>query len=426
MKNLINKKGFLFVLLTGIFFNSYAQRNVAWVHGLNGNSSSWKHYNQIFDNERNINSLRTSYNTDNGIGTAANQVKNSMDSFGSGSNNSNNLGIGHSMGGLMIRNVDRVSPDNDKVFGGFITVTSPNYGAPISNSLSDGSVTSAAQNACNKIADGPLAQLLSLPWGIVANLTTNNLCNKFIDNDLVQNLQGTPTTNADLEVGSSTINAINNYDTSLPRISIWAEETSPVHWRMFGSLISNNDESLLGTVNSARGVYQGFYVYNTSLAIASGVLGFWNPFSWGLTALYGYRATQWKKGRNWIDDSENVWSSLIKTTRREQQTYWVNAWVPCKESMQQRTTRTWGNVPDQPCGKWEWKQQTRYVSVNYPSDGLLPQYTQELQGIPARNRYKVEGANHLEIRDMSAGSIDETAIEFRKIFDRDDWFKTDN
>ena len=48
------------------------------------------------------------------------------------------------------------------------------------------------------------------------------LCDKFIDNDLVQGLQGTPVTNNDLRVGSQTINAINDYETNLPRISIWA------------------------------------------------------------------------------------------------------------------------------------------------------------------------------------------------------------
>lgn len=431
MKKIINKQGFFLILLTSIFLNSYAQRNVAWVHGLDGDASSWEHYNEIFDNERNINSLRTSYDTDNGIGNAGNEVKSSMNAvFGyNNTSNANNIGIGHSMGGLMIRNVDRVSATSNKVFGGYITVTSPNYGAPISNSLLDGSVTAAAQDACNKIADGPLSQLFSLPWAIVSNLSTNVLCKKFVDNDLVQNLQGTPTTNSDLRVGSPTINAINNYDTSLPRISIWGEETSPVHWRMFGSAKDNNDESLLGTVNTGRGVYQGFYVYNTSLAIVTGVFGFWNPFSWGLTALYGYRATQWKKGRNWIDDSENVWSSLIKTTRREAQTYWVNAWIPCKESMQQRGGL--GRAVDPTCGKWEWKQQTRYVSVNYPSDGLLPQYTQELQGIPEGDRYKVEGANHIEVRDMSNSKLngqsnDGTKKVFNQIFGRDDWFKTDN
>ena len=421
MKKTIQKIALL-ITFTFSMLNVTAQdRNVAWVHGLDGNASSWQHYNQIFDNERNLNSLRTTYNTENGITNSANQVINSMNTrYGNntnGANNPQNLGIGHSMGGLMLRDTDRITANGTKKFGGYITVTSPNYGAPISNSLIDGSVENAAENACNKLVDGPAAQLFSLPWGIVSNLATNVLCDKFIDNDLVQGLQGSPITNNDLRVGSPTINAINNYDTNLPRISIWAEENSPVHWRMISSSIYGNDTQFVNTVNTARGVYNGFYVYNTSLAVVTGVFGFWNPFVWGATALYGYRATQWKKGRNWIDDSENIWSSLIKTTKLEPQTYWSYEFIPCPY---------WVPNPGPNCGYRGWKQRTRYVSVNYPSDGLLPQYTQELQDISNGNRYKVNGANHLEVRNMTTdgNGVDETAVEFRKIFDRFDWFET--
>ena len=431
MKKTIQKIALL-ITFTFSMLNVTAQdRNVAWVHGLDGNASSWQHYNQIFDNERNLNSLRTTYNTENGITNSANQVINSMNTrYGNntnGANNPQNLGIGHSMGGLMLRDTDRITANGTKKFGGYITVTSPNYGAPISNSLIDGSVENAAENACNKLADGPAAQLFSLPWGIVSNLATNVLCDKFIDNDLVQGLQGTPVTNNDLRVGSQTINDINDYNTNLPRISIWAEENSPVHWRMISSNLYGNDTKFVNTVNTARGVYNGFYIYNTSLAVVTGVFGFWNPFAWGLTATYIYRATQWKKGRNWIDDSENIWSSLIKTTRSEPQTYWVNTWIPCPypPGIEQRTAN---RPPDEDCGEWKWVQRTRYISVNYPSDGLLPQYTQELQGIPFGNRYKVEGANHIEVRNMTTDGnvVDETYEEFIKIFNRipGDFFRT--
>lgn len=432
MKKTIQKIALL-ITFTFSMLNVTAQdRNVAWVHGLDGNASSWQHYNQIFDNERNLNSLRTTYNTENGITNSANQVINSMNTrYGNntnGANNPQNLGIGHSMGGLMLRDADRITGNGTKKFGGYITVTSPNYGAPISNSLLDGSVERAAQNACNKLPDGPASQVFSLPWGVISNLTTNQLCDKFIDNDLVQNLQGTPVTNKDLKVGSPTINAINNYNTNLPRISIWGEENSPVHWRMISSDLYGNDTQFVNMVNSVRGVYNGFYIYNTSLAVVTGVVGFWNPFAWGKTALYGYRATQWKKGRNWIDDSENIWSSLIKTTRREPQTYWTATWVNCEYPpiMPHKASLGGPIVNQEDCGEWKWIQRTRYISVNYPSDGLLPQYTQELQGIPVGNRYKVNGANHLEVRNMTTdgNGVDETAVEFRRIFNRRDWFRT--
>ena len=142
-----------------------------------------------------------------------------------------------------------------------------------------------------------------------------------------------------------------------------------------------------------------------------------------------WAAAQWKKGRNWIDDSENIWSSLIKTTRREPQTYWVNTWIPCPyppgiEIKQKSAKRD----PDIDCGEWKWVQHTRTISVNYPSDGLLPQYTQELQGILPGNRYKVEGANHIEVRNMTTDGnvVDETYEEFIKNFNRipGDFFRT--
>jgi hypothetical protein len=98
---------------------------------------------------------------------------------------------------------------------------------------------------------------------------------------------------------------------------------------------------------------------------------------------------------------------------------------PPRIEVQQKTAERL--PPDEDCGEWKWVQRTRYISVNYPSDGLLPQYTQELQGIPFGNRYKVEGANHIEVRNMTTdgNGIDETAVEFRRIFNRQDWFRTD-
>lgn len=70
--------------------------------------------------------------------------------------------------------------------------------------------------------------------------------------------------------------------------------------------------------------------------------------------------------------------------------------------------------------------------VNYPSDGFLPIYSQELQGVSAYsgNRYYIEGANHVEVRDMSNSKLngvpnDGTRNKFNMIFDRtNDFFNT--
>ncbi len=422
---------FVFVFISNL---NAQQRNVIWVHGLGDDETCWAHYEQIFSNELNINSLRESYGTGNGITPAAYQVINSINShYGyTQANNPNNLAIGHSMGGLMIRETDRVLNGSSKKIGGYITVTTPNYGAPIANSLLDGSVTNAAQDACNKISDGPLSELLPLPWTIVTNLTTDVLCDSFIDNDLISSLQGSPTTNEDLKDGSPKIDAINNYNLNInqniPRISIWAEENSPVHWRMISSDLYDNDQTFVNYVNLARAAYNGFYIYNTTMAIVTGVAGFWNPWLWGLTATYTYRATQWKKGRNWIDDSENIWSALIKTTRSEQIQVYELVYVP-DDDYDDCVAYAGDDYWPGDCGDWEWQWVTKWVSINYPSDGLLPEYTQIMQDNPTPNNvYRVDSANHLEVTDMSnSPQGDLTRIQFNNIFDRPsgDFFRID-
>ena len=421
-----------------VTLNTMAQqdRNVIWVHGLGGDASSWEHYSTLFDSERQINSLREGYYTANGITAAGNLVKTSMNVLGIDATNSQNLGIGHSMGGLMIRDIDRLTPINVKRFGGYITVATPNYGAPIANSLLDGDVTSAASNACNKLIAGPAAQLFGLPWTIVNNITNNDICGSFIDDDLIQGLQGSPVTNNDLRVGSATIDSINNYATNIPRISIWAEENSPVHWRLISSTISNNDTEWISIANDARSVYNSHYANNFALAIAH---AFIDPVG---AALFSYRATEWKKGRDWIDDSETIWSSLIKTTRTEQETYWEEIWEPCPYPPNYPpppAANPNGNNAialksvDPDCGEWVWQELTRYVTVNYPSDGFLPKYTQIMVDNPTPdNVFHVLGANHTEVRNMSNSTLngqpnDATKDRFDEIFNRPepDFFHTD-
>lgn len=413
MKNLNIYILFLLVTIPVLSLNAQ-DRNVVWVHGLGGDQSSWAHYEDIFSRERKINSHRKTYNTSSTIDYTANEVISSVDNIlGNGATNSRNIAIGHSMGGVVIRDVDRLTGSN-KRFGGLITVTAPNYGAPIANSILDGSLEDEAINACNKISAGPIVQSLSLPWNVVGNITNQILCNYFVDNDLVQNLQGNPTINDDLKVGSATINAINAYNTTTPRICIYAQENSPVHWRMFSSETSDNDTEIVSYVNTARNIYKAYYDYN----IGKGIANSWNPW---LSAMYFNRAAQWKKGVNWIDDSESIWNALIKTTRIETYTYTYRVYTCVSDWPVQVKI-----IPDE-C-VWVYVTETRRVAVNYPSDGLLPVYSQKLQGLPGGNYYHVNGANHLEVRNMSNSSQgDITKIRFDQIWDDrqpGDFFRT--
>ena len=418
---------YIFILLATIFFNNLSaqERNVIWVHGLDGSESSWAYYESIFSEEREINSHRETYNTSVGIDHTANQVIGTIDNdLGAQATHPRNIAIGHSMGGLTIRDIDRLT-GNNKRFGGLITVASPHYGAPIANSILDGSLESAAENACEKISAGPIAEYITLPWNFAGNMNNDILCNYFIDNESVQDIQGNSSVNSDLRVGSSTINAINSHNTTTPTICIYAEEETPVHWRMFSSEVSDNenDNEIVSDVNTAKNIWKAYRDYNIGKAIANS----WNPWA---AALYHNRARQWKKGMDWIDDSENIWCTLIKTSRTESYThsYWdyqcvYDDWNPYPEYPERPI------APPHECEwKWVYVTETSYVTVNYPSDGLLPEYTQKLNNLPGGNYYHVSGANHLEVRDMSnSPQGDLTEIEFNKIWNRPslDFFHTE-
>ena len=250
------KKTYIYLVLILLclpLFNLTAQdRNVVWVHGLGEDAGLWEHYETIFTQERQMDAHRKSYYTGYGIEYASDRVINSVNyTLDDDATNSQNIAIGHSMGGLMIRNIDRKESGNE-MFGGIITVNSPNYGAAIANSIANGSVESVTSDACNKLSAGPLNQLIPLPWIILGSLTNDVLCHFFINLDIIQDLIDYSDALEDLSVGSTKINEINNYPTSTPRISIWSVEDSPSHWHLASSFDSDceNDTELVDDINA--------------------------------------------------------------------------------------------------------------------------------------------------------------------------------
>ena len=408
------------------------QRNVAWVHGLGETESDWQHYEQIFTQERNINSMRRSHITGSGLNVASIDLESKMRTHYGNTEayNSQNIGIGHSMGGLMIRNTDRRHPaQGDKYFGGYITVSTPNYGAGIANSVLNGNVAAASADACSKLTAGPTASLLGSVISLIANVTNNDVCDLFLNNEITSQLNYyTGTSTQDLKRGSVVIDSINNYTNNLnhniPRISIWGEENSPVHWRLL-TTVGNFDAVQAAT--TGRNIYQFFHIFNKVRGYACAIGGFWNPGCWVQSAVYFYKASQWKKGRDWFDNSESIWNSLIQTTRLEPHTYWENVWVPCPYPPIAPFN---GRNIDPNCGHWEEQMVTRYVAVNYPSDGFIPKYSQIMTNNPTpNNRYRVNKANHIEILDMThdGNNVDETKETLDDVFDRQvgDFFRLD-
>jgi hypothetical protein len=63
----------------------------------------------------------------------------------------------------------------------------------------------------------------------------------------------------------------------------------------------------------------------------------------------------------------------------------------------------------------------KIMTVNHPSDGFIPSYSQDRTSLPASNRYFINGANHIEVLNMSNARMngvpnDATKAEFDLVF----------
>jgi pimeloyl-ACP methyl ester carboxylesterase len=407
---------------------SAQDKNVYWLHGLNDGSNAWLHYSGIFSLERRMNSTRPGYDSGDGVNIATGFLNSFIPA------NPNNIGIGHSMGGIVLRNLERTQSVSSKKINGLITVASPNSGAGIANSFNDNSLLAASQKACSDVTAGPITELFGLPWktatlGIVsalgADFTTTKLCELFISNDLLEQFAGSSIAREDLRQGSPLIQQLNSRSSAIPQLTMVAQENSPVHWRLIGSIATRNrpvknDQFLADAVSITRGVYNGFYITRVTGTVVNTILGFINPAAFAAAVLNGIKAAQWKKGRDWIDDSETIWNGLTKSSRMETQTYGVHVWRPCQDPFPPIMQRI-SSSQNQECDVWVWETRTRNVMVHHPSDGFIPSYSQDIASLPASNRYFINGANHIELLNMSNSSLngvpnDATKVEFDNVF----------
>ncbi len=440
-------KNFKILLFAGICFSVFVasaqgRRSVDWVHGLGEGQDTWAIYEAIFTAERCMNGYRApGYTTGSGIQVFANQVSNRANSSTGFPRISNprSIAIGHSMGSLAIRRVDQMdhTPNiNSKRFGGIITVGGPNKGAGLVNSYEDGQVAYVFNDACNKLAAGPISEL-PFVLSLVANgWVREDVCDYLEDsviNPFLEDETGLPNA-TELKQNSEQINNINMYTSTVPRISIWGNETGPVHWRIASSFATQNqnDFLLVAVTDGLRGQYELQRHNNQMRGIISIIFGFWRPQSWFSSSVYFYRGTQWKKGRDWFDRSENLWNGLTRCHRWET-TSFTTTYNPC---MQFTTgTTPWINCLNATCpGNWAGcfypTTYTTSVFVRRPSDGFVCDDSQILDGLPTGNVYEARGVNHSEETNTTHGNTllgnDEMQDKLREIWTRpqSDFFYT--
>jgi hypothetical protein len=272
----------------------------------------------------------------------------------------------------------------------------------------------------------------------------------------MQNYANTAATPTDLAVGSSALQQLNGSSTSIRRIAIWGNESSPVHWRTVSSSVTSNvsDKIVPQIANKFRGIYNGFYVTQNILGIVHAIstainASFGSPLaikSAIMSANAFHCAAQWKKGRDWLDQSEGIWTDLIGAQRWEQQQKQVFALTPqaqaqiaaIEEQLAEAVENSMDNagrgrreivvlrgaiasIRNNPNNYVANGWATVNVYINEASDGLVHQTSQI--GINPEGIYQARGVNHIQEVDARSessapgnGGDDPMERTFRSIF----------
>jgi pimeloyl-ACP methyl ester carboxylesterase len=365
-----------------------SNRNVIFLHGLN-EPGSWNdfinRYNPNSGVERRfIGSRGVDYNSDGGLTTVYNDVQPQLIGTGQSS-----LAICHSLGGIVGRHFDS---QPGTFVGGIVTVGSPLDGAPIANSLLNGTALYAINTSTNTMLRGPFATLgfvtgplFSFGSQIITAAFLPFVVERFFDLD---ELGGFATIN-DIRVGGPGIEAEKALTpTATPKISIWGNEESPTHWSIAESK-TNKDIPEIADITST--VYEIFFWTHLGVGAANA----YNPFGW-----WNFFASfEWYQGWDWIDnDSERIWNNLIGSDIVATQCYQEPRLFCQLDENCIDIPRLWANCPTV-CTPG-----TVSTCVQVHSNGISDAY------IPATSQ-RGEGSNSWRVRTGSTTSSPVVKIE---------------
>ncbi len=242
------------------------QRDFIYLHGYNDNNLCFWSQRGVINTDRGARIDRTfipSFNTSVGIDGAFNQ---NLPAVGTNllnqitRNNTHrdrDIAIGHSMGGIVLRELDRKSRTtgvtgngisvNGAFYGGMISVCSPHNGMPAGSSLTDGRFDRFGNQGCKELIGDPsralglaISSITARAWaqyvGGFIDITGRIVCD-YVSNIPLQNVKrnytDSPLTLADLSDNSNFLNnqqtGLNTYQSPTYKVAIAGNETRPVH-----------------------------------------------------------------------------------------------------------------------------------------------------------------------------------------------------
>ncbi len=437
-------KKLIVILIFFIPFIGISQdRNVFWAHGYNGSGDFWNIEYARAQRDYRINSTGFSYNTNSGLVSYSNLLRNGSASIGG----PQTIAIGHSMGGVAFREADKT---NSNLYGGFITFGAPLDGAKAANAIIAGTpVTQFINQSLDNLRRGPIAEQAQSAWsnwrgniidvvngGGASVLVRDIFAGLILDitDDLSGGLQLAIVNNynpndpsvQDLAENSSYFNSIKNYSNNKPKIFVYGEEESPVHARMFISGITFDDNFTNTLLTGYNGVGLAYKTISDGISI-----GFW-PVCWQACRDANRRRKEaWYAGYEYINRGwEIAWNQLTGARYLEsyidyQDFYECNGGGPGPLRFESLVAQPIcpiapamlrdNNQTSNDCGdcRWVTRPVTRTRWVNGSSDGFIKKSSttaaiSSWKGQEAR----LVGSNHLEM-----GVHPNTNPLLRRIFD---------
>lgn len=345
----------VFALTFSLVLTSHAQtRDVAFVHGLFGDESSWADTRSVFNQEFDIRSYNQAYDS-----------KESIDQVASGyaaTIPSNSIFVGHSMGGLVSRSV--FQQYGSQQVDALVTLGTPHTGAPLATNTDR--IDDVADDWIDDLAAGPSYQYGGLVGGSLAAIASEALEGALAVFEGI--VSGTYDSIQDLQPGSGFFQALGN---AAPNVTyaVWSKEKPNALWRLGDASLSDSGVET-GSAIQVKEDAQAYYLsmYATAQANADDFLRQYNEASW------------WNPLRLYYWERYSYWSSVAA------------GWYDGLEVLATRIDQEWeedivGVGPTDNSGIGY----TREVS-----DGVVPYSSQAPNFVGPEFRLSARGVNHLE------------------------------
>ena len=328
----MNSRIFIFaLLLICIIFNTNSANKYVWLHGLNDDSNCWSIYQKAFTP---TNAKKLYYDSESGIEQMSSDL---WSNYSMQKWEPNNILIGHSMGGLIARELEYNHPGAIK---GIITIGTPHQGASVMKELHNGGATNLTVKVANKALNSVQASVTAICYtipgvGFVLPATINSGISglyKYVGlpyfngtiNGIIARSYHTQCS-VDMIPGSDYMKKIDDRKVNVPILTFACQED---RWQLarLGYCTSynsdlqtnenaNNDgnfdmggynqlKSVNGTFKTVGGVHAGI-----SLACAVG--GFWCPYFWAASAAHASASTKWYSTANYIDDGLDLDHAIL-------------------------------------------------------------------------------------------------------------------